>query len=167
MLGARKDPFEPAPVKQPKKAKTADAKADDTTTAPSSGAGRPRRAAGRPGRHAQAQADGLSGRLARDPLRRRRGRHAAQDGPAQAEAAARRRDRQLLVYLGLTKNGKKAKFLVDDALEVTGDGTCKPHPSNCETIELAAGETEFFDVLDPETGDIVASFELDLVKINR
>ena len=36
----------------------------------------------------------------------------------------------------------------------TGDGTCKPHPSSCETIELAAGETEFFDVIDPETGEI-------------
>ena len=59
----------------------------------------------------------------------------------------------LLVYMGLTKDGKKAKFLVDAALEVDGDGTCKPHPSNCEVIELAVGETEFLDVINPETSD--------------
>jgi hypothetical protein len=85
----------------------------------------------------------------------------------------------LLVYMGLTKNGKKAKFLVDAAVEVDGDGTCKPHPSSCETIELAVGETEFLDVIDPEPEEateedgeeaepaIVAQFQLDLVDIKR
>ena len=67
--------------------------------------------------------------------------------------------------MGLTKNGKKAKFLVDAALDATGDGTCRPHPSNCETIELAEGETEFFDFVDPETGEITAQYQLDLVDI--
>jgi hypothetical protein len=71
----------------------------------------------------------------------------------------------LLVYTGLTKNRKKAIFLVDDSLNPAGDGTCQPHPSNCETVQLAKGETEFFDVVDPDTGTITAQFELDLVDI--
>jgi hypothetical protein len=74
-------------------------------------------------------------------------------------------DDPVLVYMGLTDSGKKAVFLVDDALEPTGDGDCKPHPSNCETVELAKGETEFFDVIDPETGDVSEQFQLDLVAI--
>lgn len=71
----------------------------------------------------------------------------------------------LLVYMGLTKDRKKAIFLVDASLDPTGDGTCKPHPSSCETIQLAKGETEFFDVVDDATGDVTAQYELDLVDI--
>jgi len=73
----------------------------------------------------------------------------------------------LLVYMGLTKKGKKAVFLVDAALTPTGDGTCKPHPSSCETVELSRGETEFFDVVDPETGRVGSQYQLDLVAINN
>jgi hypothetical protein len=71
----------------------------------------------------------------------------------------------LLIYMGLTDHGKKAVFMVDESLTPTGDGTCKPHPASCETIELAKGETEFFDVIDAETGDTTAQYELDLVDI--
>jgi hypothetical protein len=76
-------------------------------------------------------------------------------------------DAPLLVYMGLTKNGKKAKFLVDATLTPTGDGTCKPHPSSCETILLGRGETEFFDAVDPETSEPSAQYQLDLVAINK
>ena len=69
--------------------------------------------------------------------------------------------------MGLTKNGKQAKFLVDATLTPTGDGTCKPHPSSCETVLLSRGETEFFDVIDPETGETTAQYQLDLVAINK
>jgi hypothetical protein len=81
----------------------------------------------------------------------------------------------LLIYMGLTKNGKKAKFLVDASVEVDGDGVCKPHRSSCETIELAVGETEFLDVISPEYDEATmpedakydGSFQLDLVDIKR
>ena len=76
-------------------------------------------------------------------------------------------DAGLLVYMGLTKDDKKAKFLVDYALEPTGDGVCKPHASDCEVVELAKGETEFFDTVDPETGAVTGTLELDLVAINH
>ncbi len=77
----------------------------------------------------------------------------------------RAEEEPLLVYLGLTKDNKKAIFLVDASLEATGDGSCKPHPSSCETIHLSKGETEFFDVFDPETGEVTAQYQLDLVDI--
>jgi hypothetical protein len=78
----------------------------------------------------------------------------------------------LLIYMGLTKNGKRAKFLVDASVEVDGDGTCKPHPSTCETIELSVGETEFLDVIDEEAAAddenrVTAQYQLDLVDIKR
>ena len=80
----------------------------------------------------------------------------------------------LLIYMGLTKDGKKAKFLVDASVEVDGDGTCRPHRSICETIELSVGETEFLDVIDPEAAEdaddeerIAAQYQLDLVDIKR
>jgi hypothetical protein len=74
-------------------------------------------------------------------------------------------DTSLLVYTGLTKNRRKAIFLVDESLTPTGDGTCQPHPSTCETVELAKGDTEFFDVVDSESGQVTAQYELDLVDI--
>jgi hypothetical protein len=81
----------------------------------------------------------------------------------------------LLIYMGLTDHGRKAKFLVDAAVDVDGDGVCKPHRSSCETIELAVGETEFLDVISPEYDEATmpeaqkyeASFQLDLVDIKR
>ncbi len=74
-------------------------------------------------------------------------------------------DTPLLIYTGLTDHGKKAVFLVDESLDPSGDGTCDPHPSNCEKVELATGDTEFFDVIDPTTGDVSAQYELDLIDI--
>jgi hypothetical protein len=68
------------------------------------------------------------------------------------------------VYLGVSDDRKRAVFLVDSNVVPQGDGACNPHPSNCETIELAEGETEFFDVLG-ETGEVEKSFQLDLVDI--
>jgi hypothetical protein len=71
----------------------------------------------------------------------------------------------VLVYTGLSNDGKSAIFIVDALAEATGDGECKPHPSSCETIHLREGETEFFDIKDEE-GNVVAQYQLDLVKIN-
>jgi hypothetical protein len=72
----------------------------------------------------------------------------------------------VLVYTGLSKDGKSAVFMVDASAVATGDGECKPHPSNCETIRLRKGETEFFDVEDEE-GNVVAQYQLDLVDIKN
>jgi hypothetical protein len=72
----------------------------------------------------------------------------------------------ILVYLGVSQDKKTAIFMVDSSVVAQGDGTCKPHPSNCETIHMNEGETEFFDVVD-EQGNVSAQYQLDLVDIKQ
>lgn len=72
----------------------------------------------------------------------------------------------ILVYLGLAKDKKTAIFLVDEAVVAQGDGSCKPDPSNCETIHMRVGDTEFFDVED-EAGTVTAQYQMDLLEIER
>jgi hypothetical protein len=72
----------------------------------------------------------------------------------------------VLVYLGVKDDKKTAVFLVDSNVVAQGDGTCRPHPSNCETIHLREGETEFFDVVD-EKGNVMAQYQLDLIDIKQ
>jgi hypothetical protein len=71
-----------------------------------------------------------------------------------------------LIYLGVYKDGKSAIFLLEKGVEAVGDGECEPSPQACETLRLAAGETEFLDVVD-ETGAVTAQYQLDLVKIHK
>jgi hypothetical protein len=188
VLGVRKDPFAPAPVKPAKaKAKARAGKAEATPTPesqPSSSGGSggattggepaPEKVYYEPGtvvvRFGEASATGELARVAIPKF-----------------GAVPDDELPLLVYMGLTKDGKRAKFLVDASVEVDGDGRCKPHPGNCETIELAVGETEYLDVLkdyteeaEPQEGEptdeeteeeaepeILATFQLDLVAIKR
>jgi hypothetical protein len=175
VLGSRKNPFEPAPVKKPKKAKKKQTASTETaepektggssapTTTPTTGAPA---APVTPVEPTPAKPSYPSGSLLvrfGDPtsdlekkvLRKLEG---LPDGKTETGP--------LIIYTGLTDHGKKAVFLVDASLDATGDGTCKPHPSSCETIELAVGETEFFDVIDPDTGEATAQYEIDLLKIN-
>lgn len=73
-------------------------------------------------------------------------------------------DEPLLVYLGLTGDGRSAVFMLDAGITVDGDGRCRPDPEDCQTVELAPGETEFIEV----TGEDGAKtqYQLDLVKIH-
>jgi hypothetical protein len=71
-------------------------------------------------------------------------------------------DNPVLVYLGVKNGGKTAVFMLSEGLTATGDGKCTPKES-CETVELQAGETEFFDI----EGDEAAQYELDIVKIHK
>jgi hypothetical protein len=71
-------------------------------------------------------------------------------------------DEPVLVYLGVKNGGKTAVFMLSEGLTATGDGTCTPKET-CETIELQAGETEFFDL----QGDENTQYQLDVVKIHK
>jgi len=75
-------------------------------------------------------------------------------------------DLPALIYLGVSKDGKRAIFLLEQGVQVVGDGECDPTPEDCETLRLRAGETEFLDVVD-ETGATTAQYQLDLVKIHK
>jgi hypothetical protein len=70
----------------------------------------------------------------------------------------------VLVYLGPGKDAKTAVFLLDEGVEVQGDGTCQPSPRNCETLHMHVGDTEFLDVKD-EKGAVTAQYQLDLLSI--
>lgn len=73
-------------------------------------------------------------------------------------------EQPFFIFLGVLSGGKKAVFLVSSDAQVTGDGTCRPSPTNCETVEMAKGDTVF---LDRETDEGVVQYELDLVSVKR
>lgn len=191
VLGVRKDPFSPSPiaVKKAKKAE-AETKTGETAKEPTKSAPE----ASKPS-SPTAPAPVAGGQPAPEKRYYSAGTIIVRFGSAkgQLERFAVQKfeplpddELPLLIYMGLTKNGKKAKFLIDAAVEVDGDGTCRPHPSTCETVELSVGETEFLDVIDQETeaeeaedsGDedeeeaetgpeVLAQYQLDLVDIKR
>ncbi|HET9738799.1 MAG TPA: hypothetical protein VFP78_11845 [Solirubrobacteraceae bacterium] len=175
VLGARKDPFEPAPAPKKKKATSTKAKQTSTKQAdtPTESKGStPTTTSGGGGTTVPSVPPVTEPSVRKPPagsVTVRFGDATQEDLPAGWLTKLRPLpdpEEPLLVYMGLTKDGKKAKFLVDATLTPTGDGTCKPHPASCETILLSRGETEFFDVIDPESGEPTAQYQLDLVAIN-
>jgi hypothetical protein len=189
VLGARKDPFKPAPVKKPTPAPQQSAAPgnpggaadpvpptfDPPSFPVSGGTGAPAPVPYPiPGPTAPQKKTYPAGSVIvrfgdakNDSLERMLLRKLTPLGGSDAETP-------VLIYMGLTRDGKRAKFLVDATVEVDGDGVCKPHPSSCETVELAIGETEFLDVFDPEAEveegeepEPVAQYQLDLVDIKR
>jgi hypothetical protein len=76
-------------------------------------------------------------------------------------------DAPVAIYLGPGADKRSAVFLVDADVTPEGDGTCKPYLADCQTVILRKGETEFFDVKDPTTGAVTATYELDLIDIVR
>jgi len=184
VLGARKDPFEPAPARS--------GKADEPAAEPKPGVTlspvpeKPSGASGGIELPTVVGGVGVGVPAPVDPAPPKRYFSAGTIVVRFGDATGDRLDRfavrklapvpdselPLLIYMGLTKNGKRAKFLVDASVEVDGDGTCRPHPSHCETIELSVGETEFLDVVDPEAAAddedrVTAQYQLDLVDIKR
>jgi hypothetical protein len=67
------------------------------------------------------------------------------------------------VFLGVLEDHKTAVFLISSDATATGDGKCKPNPTQCDTIEMKAGDTEFFDVAQGNAG--IVQYELDLIKV--
>jgi hypothetical protein len=179
VLGVRKDPFTPDAIKHPKKAKKAAKKAatksTPSTSTPSSPTPAPSVSApstpvvvtpvtpAKPKKHyAKGTLVVRFGDATQDTLDKMHLPKLAALPKADNSAADAT---PLLVYTGLTKHGDKAIFLVDESLTPAGDGDCKPFASNCETVELAPGDTEFFDQVDPESGQVTAQYELDLLSI--
>ena len=69
------------------------------------------------------------------------------------------------VFLGVLQDGKTAVFLVSSDAAATGDGKCRPSATDCETIEMKAGDTEFFDLSLGSAG--VLQYQLDVLKVQR
>jgi hypothetical protein len=52
----------------------------------------------------------------------------------------------LLVFMGFHKGGKVAEFMLTGDVTAEGDGTCRPSDAGCETLLLRKGQTEFLTV---------------------
>ena len=73
------------------------------------------------------------------------------------------------VYLGVletaTTHEKRAVFLVSSDATPNGEGSCHPTKTDCESVELAVGETAFFNVTAPSGA--VTQYELQLAGIHK
>jgi hypothetical protein len=183
VLGARKDPFQPAPLPKVK------AKATTTTaTTDTPGAGASSGGASTSGDGTSSGSGGTgtgSGGSGGSTPGGSGGSPAKQTFPANsltvrffavADQAPKKttlerlqplmdQTNPILVYLGVRKGGKEAVFLLDASVNAQGDGRCESGASECETLVLRAGETEFLDVTS-ETGTVTAQYELDLLAIH-
>jgi hypothetical protein len=188
VLGDRKDPFKPAPTKKAKVTKVeqstttggpgvagADKPSTGGTTAgggSSSGGGATSTpvSTGTTGGGSSAPAAKPARTYPADSLTVRFG---AGDDPKQVLVPGKELPEAtdddtnpLLVYLGLSKDGKQAIFLLDASVKADGDGRCESDGSTgCETLRMRAGDTEFLDVLDAE-GKVAGQFELDVLAIH-
>jgi hypothetical protein len=72
------------------------------------------------------------------------------------------------VYLGVikTKAGeKRAVFLVSSDATPNGEGACHPTTADCESIELAKGQTAYFDYVAPD--GTPTQYQLQLTRIRK
>jgi hypothetical protein len=166
VLGASKDPFEPAPLPKRKKAKAKHAQATPTSTpaSPASGGG-------------GTQGPPVTGGPPAAPTRTVpkytiKVRFGKTDDTTELPELTLARlaplpspEAPVLVYEGVENGGRYAVFSIPADVTAVGDGKCKPNPENCATLKLRAGETEFITVAG--TGDAAtdAQYQLDLVKI--
>ena len=72
-------------------------------------------------------------------------------------------DNPFFVFIGVKEGGATLVFLVSSDAKATGDGVCQP-TETCETIEMKAGDTEFFEVV---TDKGVEQFQLDVVSVRK
>lgn len=72
----------------------------------------------------------------------------------------------MFIYMGVLDDGKTAVFLMGDGIgAAVGDGTCRPSPDVCETLELDKGDTMFLDGVAPAEGGAPAQYQLDVTSI--
>jgi hypothetical protein len=73
------------------------------------------------------------------------------------------------VYLGVietaTTHEKRAVFLVSSDATPNGEGSCHPTKNDCESVELAVGQTAYFDYTAP--GGVVTQYQLELAGIHK
>jgi hypothetical protein len=74
------------------------------------------------------------------------------------------------VYLGVmetaTTHEKRAVFLVSSDATPNGEGSCHPTKNDCESVELAVGQTAFFDIPAPSGGP-GTQYQLELAGIHK
>ncbi len=71
------------------------------------------------------------------------------------------------VYLGVLDDKQTAVFMISSDVTATGDGTCRPRKTDCQTIELKKGDTEFFDYSPTGEDADVTQFQLDILTVQE
>jgi hypothetical protein len=154
VLGAPKDPFEPAPlpkVKHHKKAGKASATPTPTATptpAAPSGSGAVTGTGGAvPVAPAAPVATATPAPVKRVPANSVVVRF-GKTGASLEKSTLQRLDTlpsssPLIVFMGFHKGGKVAEFMLTGDVTAEGDGSCSPSTQGCETLLLHKGETEF------------------------
>jgi hypothetical protein len=186
VLGASKDPFEPAPAKKVKKSKgSAESSATPTaTSSPDSGSPSSPSAGGGSAAPDSTSVSGPAPTVVTPPKPKKKVYPAgtlivrfngAKKHIAPLEALPST-DEPAIVYTGTTDGGKAAVFMLDSSIVAQGDGDCQPSPEECQTLVLRKGDTEFFDYKsdDAAAGSGTAAttgdgngFELDLLDVVR
>jgi hypothetical protein len=72
------------------------------------------------------------------------------------------------VFLGVIEtkaHQKRAVFLVSSDATPNGEGACHPTKADCESVELAVGQTAFFDYAAPD--GTATQYQLELTKIRK
>jgi hypothetical protein len=74
-------------------------------------------------------------------------------------------DNPFFVFLGVLKDRKTLVFMLSSDTQATGDGTCRPSARDCQTIELRAGDTEFFDLVTEDGTEV--QYQMDVKGLDR
>jgi hypothetical protein len=61
----------------------------------------------------------------------------------------------LLIFMGVTDDAGNAVFLVDATLQTTGEGKCKPSPSQCAFLYLGPGSEQQFTTANGDSYSLV------------
>jgi hypothetical protein len=174
VLGATKDPFEPAPLPKKKKkhAKVSKAVAPTPTStpdAPASGSGGAGGGSTAPPSAAPTPAPTLT--VAKGSVKVRFGLPSDTENAALPELlighleALPSSDAPVVVLERLKDNGKTAVFSIPGDITAVGDGKCQPTPEDCTSLELRAGQTQFITVKGGADDGTDVQYQVDLLKI--
>jgi hypothetical protein len=176
VLGAAKDPFEPAPLPKAKKSKKvskAEPSPTPTPEAPASsgpGSGAPGGSGG--GTSAPPSAEPTPAPTVTIPKGSIKVRFGVPSETSELPElligrleAVPSSDAPVLVLERLKDDGRTAVFSIPGDIIAVGDGNCQPTPDDCASLELRAGETEFVTVKGGAEDGSDVQYQLDLVKI--
>jgi hypothetical protein len=71
----------------------------------------------------------------------------------------------IALFVGTKDDQNTAIFMILADVAASGDGTCRPSPSDCQVVGLHPGDAELFDV--PTSDGRVLRYELQVDKISR
>jgi hypothetical protein len=71
----------------------------------------------------------------------------------------------MVMFLGVRSDGKTAVFVVARGVQARGDGWCRPRPTNCQTLEMRAGDSEVLETASGTAG--VVQYHLVVARVAK